>query len=215
MSKGSQFWMQKIANSEKLTNELGIKSLKWIFPQDEDENKEYKLSGLLRKSGIVNEVDIDFWPSSGPRWDAAALSEDRKILYLFEAKAHRDEMGSKCRSDNEDNKKRIVDSMKKAFDYYSSNGKGDFSLWTKGYYQLGNRLAFIYELNVSENRKKLKVEKVELVLLNIVNDSTLKKTERDKWEKHYKEVFRMMTGDACVPDNVRLVYFNAESLIAY
>ena len=100
--------------------------------------------------------------------------------------------------------------MKNAFDFFSHSGKGDFSLWSDGYYQLGNRLTFLYELNKKVNIKHYKIKKVELVLLNVVNDSTFIKTEKQEWEQHYKDVFNKMIGDEGVPDKVRLVYFNAE-----
>lgn len=212
--KGSQFWMQEISNNENLSDrlakELNVHSLKWIFPRDDDGNKEYQISSLLKKTGIVDDIVLNFWPSSGPHWDGAALSDDSNILYLFEAKAHKDEMKSVCRSDNDDNKKLIIKSMKNAFDFFSHSGKGDFSLWSDGYYQLGNRLTFLYELNKKVNIKHYKIKKVELVLLNVVNDSTFIKTEKQEWEQHYKDVFNKMIGDEGVPDKVRLVYFNAE-----
>ena len=217
--KGSKYWMQEIVNNKFLRKEiaskLGERSLDWISPLEKDSYSEYRFNDkdLQDKIPEISEGDFSFWPSQGPRWDAIALSKSGEKLYLFEAKSHIDEMvtGTDAKEGGS-GEKRIKKSMeiacknlfpKKIYDNDTE------SLWKDVYFQMGNRLTFLYYMNNKMEFSKIK--NVKLVLLNVVDDITHNKslrTKLDKWTKHYEEVFEKMTGSKETPKDVIMLYFH-------
>jgi hypothetical protein len=171
---------------------------------------EYKLTEekLKEKIPSLKDVDFSFWPKNGPEWDAIALSKDGSELYLFEAKSYEKEMGSNMGATSDESIEKIRKSMRKVCeDVYKH--KYEPSLWEKEYYQIGNRLTFLYNMNHEMSFDKIK--KVKLVLLNVVYDITHDKTKRtqlDEWKKHYEDVFEKMTGSRKIPEDVIMVYFH-------
>ena len=81
-----------------------------------------------------------FWPTSGnpPSWDG--IFEQGGILYIVEAKAHIEEMKSKCQASSEDSKRRILD----AFITITGDEKQAQKWINSKHYQLANRLAFLH-----------------------------------------------------------------------
>lgn len=205
--KGSKYWMQMIINSElKLKlNDFLKDDINWLCPlKDKDNYSEYE----LRQEEIVKETKISkdeykkFWPSRQPQWDAIGISNNRKTLYLVEAKAHLKELKSNI-SAGEESKCLITKTMKEIFDKKYS--KGNFNKWLNGYYQLGNRITFLEELNKISYKTGLKVR---LVLLNFVDDYTYISTSEEKWKEHYENVFMEMLGKKVVPDDTLIIYFD-------
>lgn len=209
--KGSKYWMQEIVNNDSLKEELGRRlgreSLKWISPLANDSYDEYQLTENKLKQEIpeLENMDFSFWPKRGPEWDAIALSEDRSELYLFEAKSYKNEMRKGMGATDKDSIYKIKESMKKTCEEFYENVY-DEKIWEGKYYQLGNRLTFLYNMNHEE-----KLPKVKLVLLNIVYDIThddSKRTQLEEWKKHYEEVFEKMTGSKETPKDVIMLYFH-------
>ena len=210
-TKGSKFWMQYIVNSNlknKLNEEIDS-NLQWLSPL-KGENNDY-LEYELRQDYIYNAIGINdiekkelfsFWPNRQPQWDGIALSQDRRTIYLVEAKAHLSELKSKMSASSETSRNLIVNSMREVFKKNYPEGK--FSLWTNGYYQLANRLTFLHKLNEMLKVKKLEIK---LVLLNFVGDYTYKLTDTIEWETHYNEVFKDITGVESIPENVIVINF--------
>lgn len=221
--KGSQFWIQMLANTNlktKLDEMLGV-NLTWISPR-KDKNGNYPEYQLKDEKiwkdewGLTLEEKehlFEFWPKSGlqPVWDGIATSENEegKTLYLVEAKSHIDEMKSSSGA-CEASRKLIIKSIKKVCeDVYHS--EWNEKLWMNEYYQLGNRLTFLHKL---KNSKELegKFDKVKLVLLNFADDYTHNDLEKSvsiqKWEKHYEDVFEVMTGSKKTPENVIVINFS-------
>lgn len=204
--KGSKYWMQMIINSElKLKlNDFLKDDINWLCPlKDKDNYSEYE----LRQEEIVKETKITkdeykFWPPRQPQWDAIGISTNRKTLYLVEAKAHLKELKSNI-SAGEESKCLITKTMKEIFD--KKYGKGNFNKWLNGYYQLGNRITFLEELNKISYKTGLKVR---LVLLNFVDDYTYISTSEEEWKEHYENVFMEMLGKKVVPDDTLIIYFD-------
>ena len=218
--KGSKFWMQNIVNennfAEEISEMLGEKFLNWISPLKYESYKEYKLNEQkifsyvfgLSKEEFKN--NFAFWANNQPQWDAIATSADRKILYLFEAKAHLKELQSKIRATDKKSIEKIINSMKKVFEKISSEN-ADFSSWTEKYYQLGNRITFLYEMNQITLPK---IEKTILILLNITDDKTYISTSKEEWQEHYEKVFKEMTGKIFPPQNAKILYFSGENNVS-
>lgn len=209
--KGSKYWMQMIINSElKLKLNAFLKDdINWLCPlKDKDNYSEYE----LRQKEIVKETNIpiekyEFWPPRQPQWDAIGISNNRKTLYLVEAKAHLKELKSNI-SAGEKSKLHIIGTMEKAFN--KKYNKGNFNKWLNGYYQLGNRITFLEELNEISYKTGLKVK---LVLLNFVDDYTYIPTSEEEWKKHYENVFIEMLGKKDIPDDTLIIYFDVNKRV--
>ena len=203
--KGSKYWMQTIINSEmkiELEKQIGIGNINWFSPLGEDDYVEYKLN----QNYIVNLIGIpksfyDFWPSNQPQWDAIGMTKDE--IVLVEAKAHLQELNSNLSAKSEESKMLINESMKKVFNKYFSNG--NFDKWTRGYYQLGNRLTFLKMMN---DLLEADGRKVKLVLLNVVGDHTYRPTSETEWKKSYRDIFKEVTGTATIPEDVNIIYYS-------
>jgi len=204
--------MQEIVNDsaykEWLDEQIGLSNTFWISPLQKDNYSEYKLNWLpiIDHTGIN---DFAFWPSNQPQWDAIGISGD--TLVLVEAKSHPGELNSKMSARSPHSIDLIIRSMREVFDATYNNGS--FEKWTDSYYQLGNRLTFIYKLN--QNIKPGKIKRVVLVLLNIVNDPTLEKDHKSislaEWQSHYIKVLKEMTGQTEITStDIKLVYFDVK-----
>lgn len=85
---------------------------------------------------------------------------------------------------------------------------GNFELWKYPYYQLGNRLTFLYYLNSSPF---LKGKRFHLVLLDFVNDKHFQNT-LPMWKDAYKKIWKEMLGNAPVPDTVQVINWDVSNL---
>ena len=195
----------------------------WISPLASEDYREYKLNQIAHKNirekvlGIEKNDDLygtifKFWPSQQPVWDAIAKSKSKNTLFVFEAKAYTKEAKKECGSESKDNVKKIEKAMFEAYKYYIKSKSEELEtwegtkireIWTKKYYQLGNRLTFLYNMNI-----KLKNIETILVLLNVVDDKTNKPTSEDKWKQFYKIAFKEMIGCSQPPDNVKVLLVN-------
>ena len=207
--KGSKFWMQLLVNT-KLVEELNSaidKNIRWLSPlKNQDDYAEYELTqSYISDITKIPKAVFGFWPSRQPQWDAIAINEEKKILYLVEAKAHLKEFESSSKAKSNESQKQIDVAMKGVFDKYYP--KGDYTKWHAPYYQLGNRLTFICKLNelLEENNWKAK-----LILLNIADDFTYKPTAVEDWKKHYEIVFADMLGIRKSPADVELIYYSVQ-----
>jgi hypothetical protein len=149
-TKGSQKWIQFFVNQkpEIINKEIALvfslpdyEKIEWLSPLKEEKFKEYKDEEFLIKLGINPEkVKLDdFWPKSGPRWDALAKSSLDK-LFLVEAKSHITELISDFKGTNPNSKSKIERSLNKTKRWFGVNATYD---WTKLFYQHANRLAHV------------------------------------------------------------------------
>lgn len=217
--KGSKYWMQVVVEKDELREELEQKigeKLRWISPLA-GENEvflEYQLNQqiMLDELGITKDEakDIfDFWPQRQPQWDGLAVSEDGKTMYLIEAKAHLKELDSKLSASSEESRNQIIKSMTEVKE--SNYSMGDFAAWEKKYYQLGNRLTFLYKMNELKD-KFSNIDKFKLVLLNFANDDTHIPTREEEWVKHYEEVFETMIGYRTAPEDMLVINYDVEGI---
>lgn len=213
--KGSKYWMQTIVEKKEYRTELDQMigdTLTWISPLAGENGTydEYELQHkiVLKELGITKEKAqeyFSFWPKRQPQWDGIAISKDTKTLYIVEAKAHLRELNSKLSASNEDSIRQITDSMKNV--QIEKYEKGDFSKWINGYYQLANRLTFLYNLNKMTFPV---IKKAKLVLLNIAEDHTYVPVSINEWEQHYKDVMMDMIGQENAPDDVILLFYSVK-----
>lgn len=214
---GSKHWIQEIVNNEDLCRQLnraisGMEKLRWISPVNYEDYAEYKLNQqiMLDNLGITDrEIARElfkFWPTQQPQWDGIAVSNDNNAFYLIEAKAHVEEVVTRmpvpkpgASAKSIENHQLILDSMGAVFKKIADGG--NFESWKYPYYQLGNRLTFLYYLNSSPF---LKDKRFHLVLLDFVNDKHFQNT-LPMWEDAYKKIWKEMLGNAPVPDTVQVI----------
>ena len=97
---------------------------------------------------------------------------------LVEAKAHLNEIKADLRADSQISVDLIKGSMEIAQKHYGI----DVVDWTKHYYQLGNRIAFLYFMNVILHIPTW------LVLINFT-EGQYKTTSIEQWLAYYHEVY--------------------------
>jgi hypothetical protein len=152
-TKGSQKWIQILVNQETdyLNNQIKTslslptnEEIRWTSPLAIDNYIEYKDKGFLDALGILplKSKLADFWPTSGPRWDALAKSSSGK-LFLVEAKSHITELISDFKGTNQASIQKINRSLNQTKKQLGAKENYD---WTKNFYQYENRLAHIYFL---------------------------------------------------------------------
>jgi len=119
--------------------------IEWRSPIASDDYAEYFDQEFLDRLGLANlKVPLtDFWPKSGPRWDALARTDSNKFL-LVEAKAYIEEaVDYRSRARNRNSRQKIRRALvrtEKAF-----HASKDAS-WVTPFYQYANRLAHLYFL---------------------------------------------------------------------
>ncbi|MGM9949031.1 MAG: hypothetical protein ACI33P_02850 [Lysinibacillus sp.] len=164
-------------------------SITWHSPIKKDGYKEYRNEFLELVEEWKEKRNLlgDYWPRQGPQWDGVAVvqgKDGQKGLVFVEAKAHVNEMRSKSRAVDEKSKKLIIRTLEEVRQHFESQASLD--IWLDRYYQLANRLAYLYILN-----EKIGIP-TWLVFCNFTDDNTHIATDRDKWIKHYQEVFSVM-----------------------
>ncbi|OCW94575.1 hypothetical protein A9168_06075 [Macellibacteroides sp. HH-ZS] len=123
------------------------------------------------------------WPKGGPSWDGIAVLTDKngeKTLLLFEAKARKGELFSKCKATNSDSFDSIKDKLNSTRDKLGLKHDVD---WMIKYFQFANRLAFHNYLQ-NENIK------VALICIYFANDPYWTKenyTGIEEWKKAIKK----------------------------
>ncbi len=71
-------------------------TVSWVSPVRDDGYREYKDAEFIERLDLTDRLKTplsDFWPRSGPRWDALGMSSSNRPI-LVEAKAHIPEAAS-------------------------------------------------------------------------------------------------------------------------
>lgn len=124
--------------------------LEWLSPLGRDGFKELR-DGLWAAAGLPrpSPQEAGWWPPRGPQWDGVAVVRDpdreaRGVL-LVEAKSHIAELASPPTGAEGDRLTTIRDALDEVKTYADGSGGSD---WWRRYYQLTNRLAYLYYLRV-------------------------------------------------------------------
>jgi hypothetical protein len=152
-AKRSEHWLRVAVNDRASDLNVMVKSafgwpsseqIEWRSPLKSDDFAEYYDGTFLTLLGIENNLRVslsEFWPNSGPRWDALAKTHSGKLI-LVEAKAHVGEMISHTRASPESLSKirTAIERTKAAF------GVEDDFNWESPFYQYANRMSHLYFL---------------------------------------------------------------------
>lgn len=201
--KGSKHWLQHYVNNrqEDLNNLILMsapslltfldkeRSIQWRSPLRENGYQEYRNEFLeLESVRRGRRLELEkYWPRMGPQWDGYAVAggkNGQKALVLIEAKAHVKEMQSSMRAKDLESRFLIESTIKETMEAIGS--KAPLDVWLNDYYQLANRLAYLYILN-----EKMGIP-TWLVLVNFIDDATHIPTDSQQWVQHYQKVFSEM-----------------------
>lgn len=197
-SKGSKLLIQKWVNQapNELSNLIVTASpsllayaptkIDWLSPLSDHSYREYRddFLVLFQLQAHVSALR-SFWPERGPQWDALADIEEgdgNAGILLVEAKAHTTETQSTWKAESETSKAMI----RRAFARVQGYMGVEPTDWTTGYYQLANRLAFLYFLTEILHKPAF------LALVNFVDDASHVATSLAEWRRHYQRAFAEM-----------------------
>jgi hypothetical protein len=143
---------------EYLTNEVlkltGGNSVRWFdfqfSPVRVPLRDDRELVGLeFMDKPHVQDAWREFWPQSGKaqNWDTIGevQYDNSKEWLLVEAKAHFDEIKSRCRASGQDSKEKIRSAMHSTLEEFGSTAT-PIDNWLSEYYQYANRLAVLHFL---------------------------------------------------------------------
>jgi hypothetical protein len=188
-----------------LETALNCGTLRWRSPLANDNFAEYwdqSFLNVLEVGELTRSLD-NFWPRSGPRWDALGITEDGALV-LVEAKAHIREAITKCSA-----QPRSLKRIDRAFEEIAASwGIAVTPAWTSMHYQYANRLAHAFFLQEVNKRPTV------LVFLHIIGDSVMSgPNSRDEWEASITEVHARLGLTKRLPAYVRDAFVDVSSSI--
>lgn len=220
-TKGSKLMIQLAASplQKHIIDEKLGEELVWLSPIEDTDYKEYQMSEteVCNFLGLDNKKDnFLFWPRRQPQWDGIAIGKKSATLYIFEAKSHLQETRTDCSATSKESKElifRTITSIAKNV-YNVTDQEVIESQWMRTNYQLANRLVFLQKMKELANYARF-YEKVNLVLLNFVNDPTWDIEERVPnaaiWKEHYNNIFMSMkiTKELLEKEGVKEIEYSA------
>lgn len=199
-TKGSRKYLQKYVNNKvnNLNNAIlsschaladqCIGPIEWVSPLAQNNYREFRDGAYLKALGLEEQRNklSEFWPKGGPSWDALAKVNTHKgpVAILVEAKSHiRETPGrDKCKAKKPENISKITRGLDKARKIYGV--KKETLSWRDNHYQVANRLAHLYFMNI-----ELKVP-TWLVWLFITNDPEWKDgASETRWHKYLDDIY--------------------------
>ena len=139
---------------QKVSEALGAESVVWLdFPFSENgmplqDDREFKGLEFLTDARILEKWTY-FWPQSGnaQNWDAVgrAIVEGKEAWVLVEAKAHAEEVKSRCGATSPRSRAQIMGVLAEVREYLGAT-RQPLEHWLEPYYQFANRLAVLYLL---------------------------------------------------------------------
>ena len=183
------------------------KRIQWVSPIARNCFYEYRDNFLDALDLIEHQEQLrKFWPNRGPVWDGLGVMKvQNECNFLLEPKSYVREMITKTRATDPRSIRLIQKSLAQVKHYMGVTPDAD---WTRPYYQLCNRLALLYFLNIITKKSSY------LALVNFVDDSTIQKpTSAEQWKSHYKDVFSYLgiTSKSKLTDRIISVYPIARS----
>jgi hypothetical protein len=180
--RGSQKWIQRLVNgsTEQLDRPIAhsltipIKQpIEWLSPLRVAGYAEYRDAAFLECLSLSRHAASlrEFWPLSGPRWDALGRTDN--TYFLVEAKANIPELISDCQANAPHSREMIAAALRRTQQWLGAKPHID---WLTGFYQYANRLAHLYFM-----REIAKVD-AYMVFLYILNDPTRIPTGKIEWQ---------------------------------
>jgi hypothetical protein len=155
--------------------DLADQQIIWTSPIEQDDFAEYRDNDFLLKVGLdPTEIKLDdFWPTTGPQWDALAKTTGGHVI-LVEAKANIPEIVSPGTGAKKKSKCLIDHSLCETKKYLNITNDID---WSGKFYQYTNRLAHLYFL-----REKCKVQAYLINIYFIGDKTVLGPKTKQEWD---------------------------------
>ncbi len=180
--RGSQKWVQHLVNgpSEQLHGAIAgsltipVKQpIEWLSPLQAHGYVEYRDTAFLECLGLSQHAASlrEFWPLSGPRWDA--LGRAGGTYFLVEAKANIPELISDCQASAPLSREMIAAAIQRTQQWLGARPHID---WLTGFYQYANRLAHLYFM------REIAGVDAYMVFLYILDDPTHIPTGGIEWQ---------------------------------
>lgn len=196
--KGSQYCIRQFVNDrpDELNDLIvccgtsfatfGPTEIGWKSPLAAENYLEYQ-DDFLNALGLSQHQPKlqEFWPAYGPVWDGLAVvrgADAQSGVLLLEAKGYPEEALSTCGAKAVTSLSKIRQAIARTQAYMGVEPRD----WLTPYYQLANRLAYLYFFN-----EVLRVP-TWLVLANFVNDRTHKPTSLSTWRAYQPQMFRAL-----------------------
>jgi hypothetical protein len=181
-ARGSQKWIQDLVNGSSEPLDRAIAGsltipvqlpIEWLSPLRANGYAEYRDAAFLECLDLSQYAASlrEFWPLSGPRWDA--LGRTGSTYFLVEAKANIPELISDCQATAPHSRKMIAAALRRTQQWLGASPHVD---WLTGFYQYANRLAHLYFM-----REIARVD-AYMVFLYILNDPTHIPTSKVEWQ---------------------------------
>ena len=211
--RGSQKWIQALVNgsSEQLNRAIAgsltiplKQPIEWLSPLQVAGYAEYRDTAFLECLGLSQLAAAlrEFWPLSGPRWDALGRAGNR--YFLVEAKANIPELISDCQASAPQSREMIAAAMLRTQRWLGARPRID---WLTGFYQYANRLAHLYFM------REVAKEDAYMVFLYILNDPTHISTSRVEWQGALElQKLLLGLGGRLYRDYVASIFLDAASI---
>jgi len=179
--------------------------IEWISPLPEKRFCEHRddLLMALRLPEYHYKLRA-FWPRNMPSWDGLAVMRlQNQVLFLIEAKSYPEETYTETKAVNRKSLARIQESLRTVQQYMGVDPKHN---WLKPFYQVCNRLAFLYFFTVICDHPAY------LVFINFVEDTTISNpVTQQMWKAHYTDIYRRIgiTAESPLMDRVIHLYPSA------
>jgi hypothetical protein len=162
-----------------------VLELRWKSPLASEDFYEYR-DDFLAPLALEQHISAvrRFWPAGGPQWDALAALRflEAQGVLLVEAKAHPGETASHCGAAHPASLAQIDSAFARVQSFMEVEPRD----WKRGYYQLANRLAFLYLLN-----EELRIP-TWLALVHFVDDDSHRSTSIAEWRRAFAEPFHSL-----------------------
>lgn len=175
------------------TNEL----IEWLdFPYNDNKiSGDGEWKGIECFSELLNYDDIceewkKFWPQSGNAMNWDGIFKIKDAWHFVEAKAHKKEAFQECCATSNDSINKIDNAFEKTKKWLNIENSNNWR--NTKYYQLANRLAFIYFCN-----EICKIN-AKLIYIGFVNGFEMEKDEihsSDEWKEIWEEEMKCLGLD--------------------
>jgi hypothetical protein len=173
--------------------------VRWVSPLSSANYLEYR-DDFLEALGLQHHAHKlrSFWPLNGPQWNGLATVDipTGQAILLVEAKAHPGEVRSSCAAKDPTS----IVAIQRGLDEVRVFMGAEPCDWMHGTYQLANRLAYLYFLQVKCGVPAF------LVLVNFVDDFSHKPTSLARWAQFPVSRYLGLSTANRLVENVITVY---------
>lgn len=205
---GSQVLLQRLVKKPGFGESLLGAPVRWVSPAPPDYAEYYDQDFLDCLEIQDQPVPLkDFWPRSGPRWDALGIGQDAgQTRILVEAKAYIEEADTDPTGAGETSRPLIEKSLQEAQTFMkATKARAD---WSRSFYQTANRFAHLYYLH------ELNQIPTELWFVCFYDNKDTRPTSAEEWRGALRLIHSHLGLGRKYPlkDRIRYLFVDSASL---